>query len=284
MAKSKLTVTTPEGTFTRTTARTYTHLVVAGPTRAEVAEDDRLKELAHCSKAARRYAQLKDVDGKPLEPRWWDRAAAWAAEEAQRAAHLANRGRITSDQGTTGVLCWNSRLDLAMTEARRDTSQRFRTVRVYEVATGKMVAEFVHERPATPAQVAAAAASGEIFETAKAITDDLKAAKALADFQREFGGPADPAAPADSPYKAGQRLVLQVFGDLRHVEIVDILHSHTTRRNSTTLVTRRVDTGQIENWDTASLPTLIAQVKTCGHCGGFHLADRSCGCFDNGCQ
>jgi Zn finger protein HypA/HybF involved in hydrogenase expression len=22
----------------------------------------------------------------------------------------------------------------------------------------------------------------------------------------------------------------------------------------------------------------------CGHCGGEHLADRSCDCFDNGCQ
>jgi hypothetical protein len=33
--KAKLTVVTPVGTFTRTTARTYTHIVVAGPYKAE---------------------------------------------------------------------------------------------------------------------------------------------------------------------------------------------------------------------------------------------------------
>jgi hypothetical protein len=27
-----------------------------------------------------------------------------------------------------------------------------------------------------------------------------------------------------------------------------------------------------------------AAFKRCGHCGGEHLADRSCGCFDNGGQ
>lgn len=144
MANPKLTVTTPEGTFTRRTARNYTHLVVAGPTRHEVAEAERLANLDHYSLMARRYARLKGSDGKPLEARWLDRAAEWAGSEAKAAAHQANMGPITTDQGTWGVLSWNSRLDLARAEATRDTASRYREVRIYEVATGNLVATFTH--------------------------------------------------------------------------------------------------------------------------------------------
>jgi len=45
MAKQKLTVTTDAGTFTRTTARTYTHIVVAKGARHEVAEARRQANL-----------------------------------------------------------------------------------------------------------------------------------------------------------------------------------------------------------------------------------------------
>jgi hypothetical protein len=37
----------------------------------------------------------------------------------------------------------------------------------------------------------------------------------------------------------------------------------------------------------ANLGTPLARLrwmKTCGHCGGTHPGDRSCGCFDNGGQ
>lgn len=140
MAKPRLSITTPEGTFSRQTARNYTHIVLAGPTRHEIAEAERLSNLAHRSKVARRYAQLKDSDGRPMDPRWLDSVADWAGGEAKQAAHLANLGPITADRGPWGVLSWNGRLDLAMAEATRDTARRYRSVKVYEVATGNLVA------------------------------------------------------------------------------------------------------------------------------------------------
>lgn len=59
------------------------------------------------------------------------------------------------------------------------------------------------------------------------------------------------------PYQPGHQFVLQVFGELRHVEVLDVVHTHTATQNRTVLITRRVGGGKIENYEMSELPLLV---------------------------
>jgi len=150
MAKqTKLTVTTDAGTFSRRTARTYSHIVVVKGERAELLEARRLRDLASARKDAAEYQETHDT-GKLFGARPagtvggdWDRKcsvefraegkfAEWAASARQRAAELEARGPVTADKGDTfGVLGWCGRLDLAGKLAATEQASYYREVRIY---------------------------------------------------------------------------------------------------------------------------------------------------------
>jgi hypothetical protein len=149
MAKQKLTVTTDAGTFTRTTARTYTHIVVAKGLRSEVLEARRLRDLAQARKEAREYQDTHDngtlYNARPAGTIGgdWDREcnakfraegryAEWAQNARDRVASHEARGPITADEGDTfGILGWAGRADLAAKVAVTENARDYRDVRVY---------------------------------------------------------------------------------------------------------------------------------------------------------
>jgi hypothetical protein len=157
MAKTKLEVKTEHGTFTRTTARTYTHLVIAKGYRAEKIEASRLFEITEARKDATRYRKVIAQGHDPQFPNsaeWLaeGKYAQWAEEADQRAARLEAVGPITADLDnwglhdanlastpTWGVLGWCGRLDLARKLADTDGASRYRTVHIIDVATGQVV-------------------------------------------------------------------------------------------------------------------------------------------------
>lgn len=149
MAKTtKLTVKTDVGTFTRTTARTYTHLVVAKGVRHEILEAERLTKLQSLTNERARYAAtiLSGIDPQhPEHVADWLAAglyAKWVAGLNERIAAIATP--ITEDRGTSwDVLGWCGRPDLAFRKATEkgrvhyyDSASRHREVRVYAVADG----------------------------------------------------------------------------------------------------------------------------------------------------
>jgi hypothetical protein len=162
MAKAKLEVGTELGTFTRTTGRTYTHLVAVSGFRAELLEADRLGGIVAERKQAAKYRRIVATGRNPEDrlPVHQELTATWIAdgsllkwaEEAEaRAAKLEARGPITVD-GASGwlqddapvvphVLGWCGRLDLARKLASSNEAARYRTVRIFEVATGMEVAK-----------------------------------------------------------------------------------------------------------------------------------------------
>lgn len=139
---TKLTVTTEVGTFTRTTDRTYTHLVVAAGRKHEILEQNRLAEIEHSRKMAKLYAQGLGSDRRPIHPRYIEDGSRdrWVNEYEAAADRLEAQGPITEDQGTDfGVLGWAGRLDLAVNVANSTMARRYRDVRIYDVATGQRV-------------------------------------------------------------------------------------------------------------------------------------------------
>jgi hypothetical protein len=147
MAKTKLTVTTDAGTFTRTTARTYAFIVVLKGERHELLEAERKRGIAHALKNAARYAATQTSgidpdDSKPGVSQWskdlhaeWvakGQYGEWAANSRDEAAELEARGPVTADAGDTfGILGWCGRLDLAVKLAATDVASRYREVRIY---------------------------------------------------------------------------------------------------------------------------------------------------------
>jgi hypothetical protein len=149
MAKQKLTVTTDAGTFTRTTARTYTHIVVAKGVRAELLEARRLRDLASARKNAAEYQDAHDngtlYDARPAGTVGgdWDREchaafraegkyAGWAQDARERAAKHEARGVITADEGDTFIILgWAGRADLAAKVAVTELARDYRDVRIY---------------------------------------------------------------------------------------------------------------------------------------------------------
>jgi len=176
MAKTtKLTVTTAVGTFTRTTARTYSHVVVVGPARAEVLEAERLIAMQSLQDQIARYAAAVADNGAAslaaerarvtrngLTP---EQVESWLARiadihcGASQAKYLADaqaslaayeaEGPVTEDRGDWTVLGWSGRFDLAEKLASSSSLDgwqavaRFRAVRVYDVATGALVRQHV---------------------------------------------------------------------------------------------------------------------------------------------
>lgn len=158
MAKSKLTVKTDVGTFTRQTDRTYTHIVVVEGVPAKTAERDRLRMIEWAQDSvdylageiAKGETHRRDYRGQPYgEP--------YAEELEDRRRVLAERQAlpvITADVRTEwAVIGWAGRLDLARKVADSAVTptkaKRSRTgyvapaqhvhARIYDVATGLQV-------------------------------------------------------------------------------------------------------------------------------------------------
>jgi len=160
MAK-KLVVKTDVGTFTRSTDRTYTHLVVVKGYRLERLEAARLAEIQTLSKERAKYeAALEgriDVRNHPVAKAWDIEChernlrdgdyPKWIASCTERINALKAAGPVTKDgndwsdfnprykgHGTEpvwAVLGWNGRLDLALKLADSKQADAFRDVRVY---------------------------------------------------------------------------------------------------------------------------------------------------------
>jgi hypothetical protein len=133
--KTALTVVTPFGTFTRTTARTYTHLVVVKGYRAELLDAKRVKAIESSKRTIAEYLQTIETGRRPDERGAWDREVTttflaegryqeWLAEERTTLARLQALAPITKD-GTSwnfqntedaswGIVGWCGRLDLAV--------------------------------------------------------------------------------------------------------------------------------------------------------------------------
>jgi len=165
MAKAKLTVTTPVGTFTRQTARTYTHVVIVDGVRSELLEANRLASIESLKRDIVKYeraiadngaADLAEERARVLRNGMTpERADEWVASIAYihaadeqskyrasavaRLAELEARGPIVEDEVKVGDLGWCGRLDLARKLATSTQANRYRTVRIFEVATGKEV-------------------------------------------------------------------------------------------------------------------------------------------------
>lgn len=151
MATSKITVTTDVGTFTRQTARTYTHIVVVKGYRAEVLEARRQRDLAYYRREIASYQQIIDTDGRSARGIGWEprvvaeclatgKYQGWIDGFKREIQKLEAMGPITADQGDTWLVHgWCGRLQLAVNQTRTEQVTSYREVRIYEVATGKRV-------------------------------------------------------------------------------------------------------------------------------------------------
>lgn len=153
---TKLIVKTELGTFTRTTARTYSHIVVVAGYRAELREAERLGGIARAREEAARYRRAvetntpDDLRRDPIarafdlkcHAKWMADGSyqKWAESCDREAAILEAKGPITTDDDKNpGVLGWCGRLDLARKLAAGREAVRYRTVRIFDVATGQAV-------------------------------------------------------------------------------------------------------------------------------------------------
>lgn len=154
---TKLNVVTPLGTFTRSTVRTYTHLVVVKGFRAERREASRVTEIANLRKEVAKYRRTVETGVDPTDDRVQSRDftarslangsyAKWILDTDASIAKLEAQGPITEDGDTFcggtpswNVLGWCGRLDLAGKLAASKEADRYRHVAVVEVATGAVV-------------------------------------------------------------------------------------------------------------------------------------------------
>jgi hypothetical protein len=150
--KTTLVVVTPVGTFTRTTARTYSHVVTVSHYRAELREQQRLAALANAKRQLARYLRTIETgqcqDARPGASGDWDRECTakfladgsyteFVASTRATIADLESQGVITEDaHPTPGVIGWCGRLDLALKLAATERAS-YRHVQIFEVATGR---------------------------------------------------------------------------------------------------------------------------------------------------
>jgi len=149
MAKRTLTVTTEFGTFTRTTHRDYTYVIVAGPRRFESREQERQAEMRGSRESIAYYRRIIDNGGDPDAPLWRQKYIAEGLASGEYAKALASararlttndaRGVITEDSGKPCAWGWSSRLDLARKEAASSRLRWARWVRIFDIATGQEV-------------------------------------------------------------------------------------------------------------------------------------------------
>jgi hypothetical protein len=165
--KTALVVTSPLGTFTRSTARTYTYLVVVKGYPAERLEASRLAQIAAAQGRLALYLRTVATgqcqDARPGTAGDWDRECTarhladgsfqqWIAENRAEIARLTARGPITqdaegwslSDENLASTPAWDvagwcGRFDLAAKLAATPTLQAYREVAIVDVATGAVV-------------------------------------------------------------------------------------------------------------------------------------------------
>lgn len=153
MAKPTLNVTSEFGTFTRQTARAYTHLVIVRGVKAEKVEAYRLDAIASNRKLIARYRK-QAATGVSDCPRAYsvDDLLKWAAQYEAEVARLVAVGPVTTDKASWGadeknlasvptdfgVVGWCGRLDLARKLAEKE-SRTWREVVILEVETGATV-------------------------------------------------------------------------------------------------------------------------------------------------
>jgi hypothetical protein len=149
---TKLKVSSPLGTFTRTTVRTYTHLVVVRGKKHETLEAQRLRGIASWKKEAAKYREViaagfdrtdrnnGGFDQKFTAEKLADGSyAKWATECETSARELEARGPITEDgdNDAWAFIGWCGRLDLAQKlYAQQDD---WRHVAIVSVADGSVV-------------------------------------------------------------------------------------------------------------------------------------------------
>lgn len=164
---SKLVVNSKFGTFTRKTARIYTHIVIVKGYRAERIEASRLSEIASTEKALVNYRRTveagRSLNTAPGASGDWDRECAakfladgsyaeWIVRGEAELARLQAVGPITEDKeywstspenlASTpqwSVLGWCGRLDLARKLYASNEASRYRNVAIIDVATGEEV-------------------------------------------------------------------------------------------------------------------------------------------------
>jgi hypothetical protein len=134
--KTKLKVTTDVGTFTRTTVRTYTHIVVA-QSKAEHLEAERLHTISWATKYIEHLdAKLADYAAYALTEKYPDSQPVLENNldrVTKRKLAAEAQGVITED-GPWSVLGWCGRLDLARKLTTTDqTTRYFRNIRIYAI-------------------------------------------------------------------------------------------------------------------------------------------------------
>lgn len=164
MPKTKLTVQTEVGTFTRTTVRTYTHLVVARGYRASMIEAYRLATIASERKQAANYRETVRLGYNPKDNSPFSRQCTvehladgsylkWIASCDALIARLEAHGPVTRDLDNWGldeanlaseattwrVVGWCGRLDLAQKLVASRDCGNLVDVRVFSVADGSRV-------------------------------------------------------------------------------------------------------------------------------------------------
>lgn len=173
MAKPTLKVITEFGTFTRQTARKYTHLVIVKGHKAERLEARRLEAIANGKARISKYRRTIETgecqDARPGKAGEWDRKctadflasgemAQFLAGEEARVAELEAQGVITEDQGQTWtVLGWCGRLQLARNLANSSQASLFRHVEIIDVAAAAEASAMQDASLADPATMAALA-------------------------------------------------------------------------------------------------------------------------------
>lgn len=156
MAKTKRTVISDLGTFTRTTARTYQYLVVVKGRKADVLEAYRRETLRSKTRELAKYRQELATgirtDWRPAGTVGgdWDRKMTalfiedgsyvkWIAQLETALASVELNTPITEDEaGDYVVAGWCGRLDLAM--KLFDQQNTFRHAAIINVETGKVAA------------------------------------------------------------------------------------------------------------------------------------------------
>jgi hypothetical protein len=152
MAKPTLTVTTPMGTVTRSTARPYQFVVLARAERLDYLERTREGGRTRIQQDIARYARVVETQQLPKGyeslsladyandylPHAQQELAGLDAKMDARVAD-SHRDLETPVARTSGV--WSSRLDLARKEAAK-LSELYREVRIYSLDGAEVFAHF----------------------------------------------------------------------------------------------------------------------------------------------
>lgn len=79
---------------------------------------------------------------------------------------------------------------------------------------------------------------------------------------------------------SGRSCIDYVLKQVRHVDADDQAERMTGRALARLVSDGRAAVGGDGCYYLATAP----KTRTCGHCGSAYPTDRSCGCFDNGCE